>query len=759
MLRVEHEPLVRSNNHVQLQNDVVIIGGGMAGVCAAISAARHGKKITLIQDRPVLGGNASSEVRVWILGATSHLGNNNRWSREGGIIDELLIENLFRNREGNAHIFDSILLDKVLAEKNITLLLNTAVYDIEKSSSSTISAVKAFCSQNSTDYTIEGRIFTDASGDGLVAFKAGAPFVIGEEAQCEFGEKLASVESKTDLLGHTLFFYSKDAGKPVEYTLPDFAKNTQISQERLNRVKKGEDGVKLWWIEHGGLKDTIHETEEIKYDLWSIVYTIWDHIKNSGKFKDVENLTLEWVGTIPGKRESRRFLGHYMMTQQDIVDQNQFEDAISFGGWSIDHHPSAGVFTDAAPCRQFHSKGIFQIPLRCFIPQKMDNLLLAGRIISATHIAYGSTRVMATTAHGGQAMGAAASYCIDNNLSINDLLDQQHYSAIQQMLLKDGHFLPHLPHEECNNLLSSAEILSSSQLKLKQLNFDNDYQLLNTSAAQILPLEANTKYQFSVPINVISSTKLQVELRVSDKHFNFTPNKTIEIQSFELSLGKQVLEVQFENTIDSSQYGFICFMQNDKVKIGYSKERITGIVTAFNGTNEAVSNNGRQEVDQNIGIDSFEFWCPARRPEGQNFAFTISPALEISKQLNIYNGYNRPFLGTNAWIASQCDDTPTLEVKWPEEQEITEIILHFDNDFDHPLESTLMTHPEKKMPFCIEKYKIFDDKNNLLKTVTNNYQTVNKLMFTTKIRTASLRFELENPSGTVPAALFELIIK
>src|SRR6478609_6292329 len=133
--------LKRSLNTVTLNSQLVVTGGGLSGVCCAITAARLGLQVVLIQDRPVLGGNSSSEVRLWVLGATSHMGNNNRWAREGGVIDELLVENMHRNPEGNAVIFDTVVLDKVVSEPNITLLLNTAVYEAEKSSTDTISAV------------------------------------------------------------------------------------------------------------------------------------------------------------------------------------------------------------------------------------------------------------------------------------------------------------------------------------------------------------------------------------------------------------------------------------------------------------------------------------------------------------------------------------------------------------------------------------------------------------------------------------------
>ena len=163
----------------------------------------------------MLGGNSSSEVRLWVLGATAHMHNNNRWAREGGVLDELLVENMYRNPDGNPLIYDTILLEKAVEEPNITLLLNTAVMHVDKSDADTIERVIAFCSQNSTQYELSAPLFCDATGDGLVAFMAGAAFRMGAESEQEFGEKFAPSEDYGYLLGHSIYFYTKDVGKPV----------------------------------------------------------------------------------------------------------------------------------------------------------------------------------------------------------------------------------------------------------------------------------------------------------------------------------------------------------------------------------------------------------------------------------------------------------------------------------------------------------------------------------------------------------------
>ena len=206
----------------RLNADLVVVGGGLSGICCSITAARQGLKVVLVQDRSVLGGNASSEVRLWVLGATSHMGNNNRWAREGGVIDELLVENTFRNPDGNPIILDSLLLDKVTSEPNITLLLNTSLYDVAMNGSR-ISSTKAYCSQNQTEYELTAPLFCDSSGDGVLGFLSGAAFRMGAENREEFGELFAPSEEYGELLGHSLYFYSKDVGRPVSFVPPSFA--------------------------------------------------------------------------------------------------------------------------------------------------------------------------------------------------------------------------------------------------------------------------------------------------------------------------------------------------------------------------------------------------------------------------------------------------------------------------------------------------------------------------------------------------------
>lgn len=758
MLVEQFSPQTRKNKQVPLTTDFVVAGGGLAGVCAAIAAARAGSQVVLIQDRPVLGGNASSEVRVWALGATSHMGNNNRWSREGGIIDEIMLENLKVNNDGNPIIFDAILLDKVTAEKNITLLLNTAAYQVNKSSERKIESVQAFCSQNSTDYLINAQLFCDATGDGLLAFNAGASFRIGAESNSEFDEKLAPEQANNQLLGHTMFFYSKKLEKPVTYTAPKFAyTHEQIGANPRSKNIQGKDsGIKFWWIEYGGIHDTIYQTEDIKWELWKIVYGIWDYIKNSGKFEDVENLTLEWVGTVPGKRESRRFNGEYMLKQQDIVDQVEFDDAVSFGGWAIDIHPSEGIYSDQPACSQFHSKGVYQIPYRCFISQDIDNLYFAGRNISATHMAYGSTRVMITCAHGGQAVGTAAAMCIEKQLSPKQLLSSVQMADLQYRLNQFGHGIPGIALNKKDRLVNCANITASSELKLAEFKASNEYMLLNQSCAQLIPLSKGAAPKVSVQLKADTQTKLSAALRVSEKAQNYTPEINLKEIEVELSPGEQVIELDFSDVEVKDQYAFITFYANEQVSIAISDQLITATMPVFNKVHKAVSNTGKQIAPENAGIEEFEFWTPERRPKGQNLALTFSSALPAFKAEHVSNGYLRPWLNSNAWVADLNDSQPSLHLQWQKPVTIKELILFFDTDADHALETVLMEHPETEMPYCVKNYRVKLADGTLLKEVKGNYQTVNRITLEQAIEVSELVIELEHPSKTVPASLFEI---
>ena len=739
----------RKPKAVRLDADLVVVGGGLAGTCAAITAARSGIKVVLVQDRPVLGGNASSEVRLWGLGATSHMNNNNRWAREGGVIDEILVENMYRNKEGNTLIFDTILLEKVIEESNITLLLNTSAYDVAKSDADTIESVTAFCSQNSTTYQLYAPLFCDASGDGIVAFQAGAAFRMGAESTEEFGEKFAPSEEYGYLLGHSIYFYTKDVGKPVKFVPPSYAIDDIEQIPRYRSFNTATDGCRLWWIEYGGRLDTVHETEAIKWQLWKVVYGVWNYIKNSGEFPDAENLTLEWVGQIPGKRESRRFEGDYMMIQQDIIEQRQHYDAVSFGGWSIDLHPADGVFSERPGCDQWHAKGVYQVPYRTQYSKNIKNLFIAGRIMSASHVAFGSTRVMLTLASAAQSVGVAAAHCIARNLLPRDIASEDNIKLLQRDLQRVGQYIPQFKLEDDENLVTQGTVTASSKFCLESLPDDGPKLQDFPSYAQMVPVQAGKMPQVSIIVDIAESTQLEVELRASSKVFNQSPDVILKTCVFDLEAGdNQTVTINFDTSIDEERYVFVCVMRNPHVTLHLSNQRVTGLMTVYQ--------RREQYPPSDIGVEIFEFWVPFRRPEGHNIAMTFNPPINGFDPRNVINGTSRPVSSVNAWVADIDDDTPTLDIQWVAPQTISKMTLMFDTDWDHAMETSLLGHPEDVMPFTVKHYRVKNRQGDVIAEVNDNHQTVNHLTFDEAIETDQLQVEVVSSHGNVPASIFSV---
>ncbi|CAG1959093.1 unnamed protein product [Fusarium graminearum] len=695
--RISHDPVLRrepaaSSRDFQVRNldaDLCVCGGGFAGTIAAIAAARNDVKVILIQDRPVLGGNASSEVRLWILGATSHMFNNNRYAREGGLVDEILLENLYRNPEGNPLILDTILLEKVRLEPNIQLFLNTALVGCEKDGDR-ISSVSTFNSQSSLKFNIRAEQFIDCTGDGTLSFLAGAPFRIGAEKRDEFGELFAPSSEYGHLLGHSIYFYTKDVGKPVKFVAPSYAlKDVETEIPRFKSFSTKEMGCNLWWIEYGGRLDTIHDTEEIKWELWKVVYGVWDYFKNSGRFPEAETLTLEWV------------VGPKMMVQQDIVEQRFHSDAVSFGGWSLDLHPADGVFSEVDGCTQWHSKGVYQIPFSSMVCSEIPNLMYGGRIISASHVAFASTRVMATCGANANALGIAASLCKKNTIDPVQLLQKAEMKNFQLELMRFGQFIPGYKLDDEKDLIRSAtKIEDSSTFELSQLPADGPPKVLVRSLAQMLPISQGPVPKFSITAMSVESTELTVQLRGSEKPYNYTPEVILAEKRFSLDPGENHLVIDFEIENPQTQYVFLAFMQNESVALCTSKTRVSALMT--------VEHECTQSPPSDVGVDEFERWTPVRRPMGHNLALTLEPPLQAWGVQNVCNGVTRPTKRTNCWVPGSGPDRKLLKVFWSNPVEVSKVVVCFDTDYDHALESVLRGHPERTIPFCVKKWRLLD---------------------------------------------------
>ncbi|MBQ9355124.1 MAG: FAD-dependent oxidoreductase [Clostridia bacterium] len=464
-------------NFYEKNYDFVVVGGGITGICAAVAAARNGAKTALIHERPVLGGNASSEIRMHICGANSNMKKPEL--TEGGIVHELMLSNKRVNDSFNFSIWDAVLFDTVKKEKNLTLYLNTTMHKAE-SENGIITKIECYQLTTERHFEITAKFFADCTGNGTLCAFADAGFKTGSEAKSEYNEPHAPETENNNRMGNTLLFKAIDMGHPVKFIPPvevihfteeqlKFRKHApDISPEIMKNVTPEELRVLFggyaqdygyWWIEICGEKENIiEEYEDIRDQLVSAVYGVWDHIKNGGEH-GAQNHELAWVGMLPGVRESRRIVCDYMLTENDVLNNRRFDDKVAYGGWDIDNHTNLFAF-DKKPSFIYPVEGSYDIPYRSYCVKDFKNLFVGGRCMGASKLAMSSTRVMGTCALGGQAVGtAAAMLCKDNADDIRNV----DIKLLQQNLLKDDCYLPDVINLDAADLAKNAVITASSE--------------------------------------------------------------------------------------------------------------------------------------------------------------------------------------------------------------------------------------------------------------------------------------------------------
>lgn len=429
--------------HLADKYDLVVVGGGIAGICAAVSASRLGCKVALINDRPLLGGNNSSEVRV-------HMGGR----IETGPYPELgnLQKEFAPIRGGNAKPAEYYEDEKkariVAEEKNITLYANYRAIAVEKDEQK-IKAVIARHIETGEEIRLEASLFSDCTGDGTIGALAGADYKLGRESRSEFGEMSAPEKSDKMTMGASVQWYSVDVGKVISF--PEFNYGIEFTEKNCEKVTMGE-----WTWETGMNVDQIKDFEYIRDYGLLVVYSNWSFLKNrmleNAQYK---NLKLDWVAFISGKRESRRLLGDYILKEDDLIKAVNHEDGTAATTWSIDLHYPDPKNTVNFPGREFKSiaKHIrihpYPIPYRCLYSRNIENLFMAGRNISVTHVALGTTRVMRTTGMLGEVVGMAAFLCKKYGTYPRGVY---HYHLEElKVLMKDGAGKKRLPNNQRYN--------------------------------------------------------------------------------------------------------------------------------------------------------------------------------------------------------------------------------------------------------------------------------------------------------------------
>ncbi|MBC7319264.1 FAD-dependent oxidoreductase [bacterium] len=614
---------------------------------------------------------------------------------------------------------DIVLLDLIKREPNIDLYLETEAKEAIMENPSRIKAIRVENQRGS--FTLSAPIFIDCSGDGVIAYSAGAEYRMGREGKDEFGESLAPDKPDSYTLGSSLLFTTKKLPYPVRFNPPEWA--YRFDEKDLNYRSHSPNEVNYWWIEYGGMLDTIKDNDKIKEELTKILLGVWDHIKNRGNHR-AENYILDWIGQVVGKRESRRFIGDYILTQKDVEEGTLFEDRVAYGGWPIDLHPPKGIFDPGPPCEQHRLKDIYSIPFRCLYSKNIDNLMFAGRNISATHVALGSTRVQGTCGVLGQAVGTASYLCKKYGITPREVYNS-HIKELQQLLLREDCYIIGIKNEDSDDIARNSQVTASSS---KPLGMD-EFRFLS-------PVSSPIGQSFILTSPKIDSVSLYLS---SEEKVELT-----------LSLYKvdSLRDTKLDKLIDTSTLviedieGWVDFHIKKEIEPGFYLFKLEG------DKNFCIGFNPRSFP----GIQRIDFPSEFKIVRGV-YAFKITPSSYPYSPENVINGISRPtYYGPNLWISDK-GFPQKIDINFPRRAVINTIYLTFDTYLDSP--EYLREVPE---PECVRDYvvycKINGEEKKLLE-VSNNYHRRRRHSFD-DVECDGISIEVLATNGDPYARIFEV---
>ncbi len=681
--------------------DVVVVGGGISGVCAAISAARNGVKVALVHERSMLGGNSSSEVRLFPEDTCAF----NTWIKESGIIEEISIQERAQNWEPYTEglmnsQWDLVLYEWAKKEGNLSLFLNTTMREVEMRDETHIHAIHAPQLGTEREFVLSAPLFIDATGDGVLGFRAGADFHWGPEAQAEYRERLAPKKTSNALMGNTLFFRARDAGRPVPFSRPDWAVKLE-NETDLSFRDHGEFDCGYWWIEVGIPYHPIKDNEEIRDEALRQVLGVWDHIKNHCTHDHVreraKNYALEFVGFWPYKRESRRILGDYILTERDVCDPSYHPDDIAYGSWGIDIHVAGGIlarnlppYVDPRSDENFHERGTipYGIPLRACYSRNIRNLFAAGRCISASYVAFASARVLPTGAIVGQGVGAAAALCRKYECEPKAVAET-HAHELQQLLLRQDASIPGIDNADDADLARRAQVTASSEAVVRFPESET-FRLAKIPLGQILPVSTALLDSVELLLRSTSATDRKVTLRFRQVEHVWDFRRTPTIASPTA-------------TVPAGYQGYVSFSLNARTKPGAlyfvsidAQPEIAWAVFHETEGKASLVPAGTTAADLPPG----DMWrCFTG---GWSFVLRVLPEQRPYGPQNVVRGTNRPDQWPNIYLSDPTQNLPAwVELRFPAPTRINRIHITFDTDTNRRIPLPLFRCPD-----CVKRYEI-----------------------------------------------------
>jgi hypothetical protein len=733
--------------------DVVVVGGGISGTCAAISAARNGAKTALVHERSTLGGNSSSEVRLFPEDTCGF----SPWIKESGILEEIAVEERSRNWEPyiegmmNSH-WDLVLYEWAKREKNLSLFLNTTMREVVMRDAGHIQAIHAPQLGTEREFILSAPLFIDASGDGVLGFRAGADFHWGKELRSEYNEVLAPAEPTTGLMGNTLFYRARDTGRPVTFKKPDWADEFDTEADLTNRGH-GHFECGYWWIEVGAPLHPIKDNEEIRDEALRQLLGLWDHIKNhctaDGVRERAKNFALEFVGFWPYKRESRRILGDYMLTEKDVRDPAIHPDDIAYGSWGIDIHVPGGIHERNVPPypeprsdENFKQRGTipYGIPLRSCYSRNVVNLLTAGRPIGASYVAFASSRVLPTGAIVGQGVGVAAALCAKYNCEPKTVA-ADHTDELQQILLRQDASIPGVENADKDDLARRAQVMASSEATL-QFPESETFHKATLALGQVFPVSTDQVDSVELLLQSASTQAQQVKLslRRVEHVWDLRPSATIAAATA---------------TVPAGFKGYVSFPLHARTKTG---NLYFAFIDAQPELAWAMHSDANGEATQvPVGATAADlppggFWRPFT--QGRSLAIRVTPEQRPYAPQNIVRGTNRPDRWTNIFVSDKAQSLPAwIELKFPSPAQFNQVQITFDTDATRRIGLPLFHYPE-----CVKRYEIAIPQGGGWKTIVaedGNYfrRRVHRFDAVTAGR---LRINVLETNGAAEARIYEV---
>lgn len=795
-----------TSNSEEHQFDLIVVGGGWAGLCAAISAARKGVQVALVQERPVLGGNGSSEIRVVPHGSA----HSNAWTNETGLPHEILLEERSRNHE---HLFDHGMVNSVTdlalheaarRETNLTLFLNTSVRGVESEALETpttpqptlnnlgrlggerrrISALRASQLGSEKELILKAPQFVDATGDGTIGFLAGADFRYGRESREEFGENLAPLQSDDVTMGSTITMRARDIGQNAPFEAPDWIEEYKSLEgigfnRTLHRLDKPTYGG-YWWLEVCNPFHQIQDNAAIRDELHRHVLGVWNFIKNHSEFKEkASTYVLDWTGMVPGKRESRRLMGDIVLTEHDVHEDKKWPDGVTYAGWWIDLHISRGILNKTEPgerenvddnYKHWIRVAPFSIPLRAMYSRNVENLWMAGRCYSLTHVALGPVRVQLSLALQGQAVGTAAAYALQNHLSPRQTAapEAPHIQTIRQQLLRDDSHVLGVKNCDESDLALRATATASSESAFDISAVDEKRAFaLDVPRAQILPLtdEKLESVELHLQNRGSQTVRLRAELHEIERIWDRTPGQLIKAQEFEVAPGTRWAEVIFDCAVTPQRPHRLALWSADGTSLpdvfwSASPHVPIGSVAQFRfdcagGPMEKhrhLPSFGPHEIE----IPPYQHWWQMRRVA---FSTRIVPAPQPFGAASVNNGSAWPETMPNVWQSNSAQSLPQwVQLAWESPQSFNTVQALFDTDLDCTVNKRAVFH---RSPECIRDWRLHAQTENGWQVIyqeSGNFQRRRRVQFP-RLTATALRLEVLATGGVSDARVFEIRVE